>query len=37
RKRIPTRATAGSKRQRLDQKTRRGRDKQLRGKITRDE
>lgn len=37
RKRIPTHATAGSKRQRLDQKTRRGRDKQLRGKITRDE
>jgi ribosome-associated protein len=37
RKRIPTRATAGSKRQRLDQKTRRGRDKQLRGKISGDE
>ena len=37
RKRIPTRATAGSKRQRLDQKTRRGRAKQLRGKINRDD
>ena len=37
RKRIPTRATKSSKRQRLDEKTRRGRDKKLRGKVKRDE
>ena len=33
RKRIPTRATAGAGRRRLDQKTRRGRDKLLRRKV----
>jgi len=37
RKRIPTRVTASSKRQRLDQKTRRGRAKQLRGRVVRDD
>ena len=37
RKRIPTRATKSSKRQRLDEKTRRGRDKKLRGRVKRDE
>ena len=36
RKRIPTRATKSSKRQRLDEKTRRGRDKKLRGRVKRD-
>ncbi len=37
RKRIPTRATARARRQRLEQKTRRGRDKTLRGKVKVDE
>ncbi|MBT8122735.1 MAG: aminoacyl-tRNA hydrolase, partial [Gammaproteobacteria bacterium] len=37
RKRIPTRATKSSRRQRLDEKTRRGRDKKLRGRVKRDE
>jgi ribosome-associated protein len=37
RKRIPTRVTASSKRKRLDQKTRRGRAKQLRGRVVRDD
>ena len=32
--RIPTRASSGSRKQRLDQKTRRGRDKLLRGRVT---
>lgn len=33
RKRIPTRTPAAARRRRLDQKARRGRDKQLRGKV----
>ena len=33
-KRIPTRASAGSKKRRTDQKIRRGRDKQLRKRVT---
>lgn len=37
RKRIPTRATARARQQRLEQKTRRGRDKLLRGKVKVDE
>lgn len=37
RKRIPTRATARVRQQRLEQKTRRGRDKLLRGKVKVDE
>ena len=37
RKRIPTRVTAGARKRRLDQKTRHGRSKRLRGKITGDE
>ena len=32
-RRIPTRATAAAKQRRLDEKARRGRDKQLRGKV----
>jgi len=36
-KRIPTRASSGSKKRRTDQKTRRGRDKQLRRRITSDD
>jgi len=36
-KRIPTRASAGSKKRRTDQKTRRGRDKQLRKRVTSDD
>jgi ribosome-associated protein len=32
--RIPTRASSGTRKQRLDQKTRRGRDKLLRGRVT---
>jgi ribosome-associated protein len=32
--RIPTRASSGSRKQRLDRKTRRGRDKLLRGRVT---
>lgn len=35
-KRTPTKPTAGSKRQRLDQKTRRGKVKALRGRISTD-
>ena len=35
--RIPTRASSGSKKRRTDQKTRRGRDKQLRRRITSDD
>lgn len=34
RKRIPTRPGAGARRRRLDEKTRRGRTKALRGKVT---
>ncbi|MGB5540374.1 MAG: alternative ribosome rescue aminoacyl-tRNA hydrolase ArfB [Gammaproteobacteria bacterium] len=37
RRRVPTRATNASKQRRLDTKTRRGRDKQMRGKVTTDE
>ncbi|MGD2112452.1 MAG: alternative ribosome rescue aminoacyl-tRNA hydrolase ArfB [Gammaproteobacteria bacterium] len=37
RRRVPTRATAASQRRRLDAKTRRGRNKQLRGKVTPDD
>ena len=37
RKRIPTRVTARARQQRLEQKTRRGRDKLLRGKVKVDE
>lgn len=37
RKRIPTRATIASKARRLDSKTRHGRHKQLRGKVTGEE
>jgi ribosome-associated protein len=37
RRRIPTRATAGAGKRRMDQKTRRGRDKLLRGKVRADE
>ena len=37
RRRVPTRATSASKQRRLDTKTRRGRDKQMRGKVTTDE
>lgn len=33
RKRIPTRATAAARRRRLEEKSRRGRDKQLRGRV----
>ena len=36
-KRIPTRASSGSKKRRADQKTRRGRDKQLRRRVTSDD
>ena len=36
-KRIPTRASSGSKKRRTDQKTRRGRDKQLRRRVTSDD
>jgi ribosome-associated protein len=36
-KRIPTRTSAGSKKRRTDQKTRRGRDKQLRKRVTSDD
>jgi len=36
-KRIPTRASAGSKKRRTDQKIRRGRDKQLRKRVTSDD
>ena len=32
--RIPTRASSGSRKQRMDRKTRRGRDKSLRGRVT---
>lgn len=34
RRRVPTRATAASRERRLDEKTRHGRTKQLRGKVT---
>ena len=37
RRRVPTRASAVSRERRLDAKTRRGRDKQLRGKVTADD
>lgn len=37
RRRVPTRAPAVSRERRLDAKTRRGRDKQLRGKVTADD
>jgi ribosome-associated protein len=37
RKRVPTRATAASKARRLDSKTRRGKHKRLRGKVTGEE
>ena len=36
-KRIPTRASSGSKKRRTDQKIRRGRDKQLRRRVTSDD
>jgi ribosome-associated protein len=36
-KRIPTRASTGSKKRRTDQKTRRGRDKQLRKRVSADD
>ena len=36
-KRIPTRASSGSKKRRTDQKTRRGRDKLLRRRVTSDD
>jgi len=36
-KRIPTRASSGSKKRRTDQKTRRGRDKRLRRRVTSDD
>lgn len=36
-RRVPTRATAASRRQRLDSKTRRGKQKQLRTRVRRDE
>ena len=36
-KRIPTRASSGSKKRRTDQKTRRGRDKLLRRRVTNDD
>jgi ribosome-associated protein len=36
-KRIPTRASSGSKKRRTDQKTRRGRDKQLRRRVKSDD
>ncbi|MGB5474018.1 MAG: alternative ribosome rescue aminoacyl-tRNA hydrolase ArfB [Gammaproteobacteria bacterium] len=37
RRRVPTRATNASKQRRLDTKTRRGRDKQMRGKVKADD
>lgn len=37
RKRIPTRATAAARRRRLEEKSRRGRDKQLRGRVGNDD
>jgi len=37
RRRVPTRATGASRQRRLDAKTRHGRDKQLRGKVTADD
>jgi len=37
RRRVPTRATNASKQRRLDAKTRRGRDKQMRGKVIADD
>ncbi len=37
RRRVPTRATNASQQRRLDTKTRRGRDKQMRGKVTADD
>lgn len=36
-KRIPTRASSSSKKRRMDHKTRRGRDKLLRGRVTGDD